>query len=334
MPISLSRNATLRPYILLVLLIAILGVVGGERVLSARTLYSVLQQFSFLGPVALALGLTMMIRQFDLSVVGTVPLAGCIAVLAGVQSPVVGLALAALTGLLAGAVQGALIVRLRLSSIAVTLGGMLTLIGLAYLLTGNREVAYANRDIARVVDSALFGPFSLRFLIAVGAFVLAAAVIGRTRLGPQLYSVGSDPKAAMVAGVPTGAIVFAVFTFTGLICAITGALLSFSLAAASPSALSNILVPAAASAIIGGVSIAGGRGSPAGIAGGVLLLCCLQSGLTAIEVEPYLQDIATGCVLLFVAIMDGAELTRRFEDLKRVFAPARVKAGRQADGVN
>mgnify|MGYP001627823492 FL=1 len=325
MPVSLLHSATFRPYILLVLLIAILGTVGGERVLSARTLYSVLQQFSLLGPVALALGLTMMIRHFDLSVVGTVTLAGCIAVLAGAQSPILGLALAALAGLSAGAVQGTLIVRLRLSSIAVTLGGMLTLIGVAYLLTGNREVAYANRDIARVVDSALFGPFSLRFVIAAGVFVLAGAVIGRTRLGPQLYSVGSDPKAAMVAGVPTGAIVFAVFALSGLICAIAGALLSFSLAAASPSALSNILVPAAAAAIIGGVSIGGGRGTPVGIAGGVLLPCCLHSGLTAIGVAPFLQDVATGCVLLLVAVMDGAELSRRFEDLKRVVVPVRPK---------
>lgn len=325
MPACLLRNATLRPYILLVLLIAVLGTVGGERVLSARTLYSVLQQFSLLGPVALALGLTMMIRHFDLSVVGTVTLAGCIAVLAGAQSPILGLALAALAGLSAGAVQGALIVRLRLSSIAVTLGGMLTLIGVAYLLTGNREVAYANRDMARVVDDALFGPFSLRFLIAACVFLLAGAVIGRTRLGPQLYSIGSDPKAAIAAGVPTGTIVFASFALSGLICAIAGALLSFSLAAASPSALSNILVPAAAAAIIGGVSIAGGRGTPAGIAGGVLLLCCLQSGLTAIGVKPYLQDVATGFVLLLVAVMDSAELARRFEDLKRVLAPGRLK---------
>ncbi|MEC7761570.1 MAG: ABC transporter permease [Pseudomonadota bacterium] len=328
MLVSLLRNATLRPFLLLVLMTAILGAIGGERVLSTRTLYSVLQQFSLLGPVALALGLTMMVRHFDLSVVGTVTLAGCVAVLAGSQSSTYGLALAALVGLAAGAFQGALIINLRLSSIAVTLGGMLTLVGVAFLLTGNSEVAYANRDVARIVDSTVFGPFSLRFLIAVAIFAVAGAVIGGTRFGPQLYAVGSDPKAAIVAGVSTGSIVVAVFALSGLLSAISGALLSFSLSAASPSALSNILVPAAASAIIGGVSLAGGRGSPVGIAGGVLLLCCLQSGLTAIGVEPYSQDIATGCVLLLVAVMDGAELARRFGDWSRVFAGTQKRNGK------
>ena len=86
---------------------------------------------------------------------------------------------------------------------------------------------------------------------------------------------------------------------------------SHSLAAASPSGLADVLVPATAAAILGGVSLAGGSGKPLGIAAGVLVLCVIRSGLNALGVSPYVHDVATGAVLLTVAILDAPGLMRR-----------------------
>ena len=83
---------------------------GGGRVLSLATAHSVLQSFATLGLVALGLGLTMMLREFDLSVAGMLGLAGCIAVLTGGQNPALGLALALGAGCLGGALQGLIMV--------------------------------------------------------------------------------------------------------------------------------------------------------------------------------------------------------------------------------
>jgi ribose/xylose/arabinose/galactoside ABC-type transport system permease subunit len=106
--------------------------------------------------------------------------------------------------------------------------------------------------------------------------------------------------------------------------AMAGGLLSYSLAAASPSGLADVLVPAAAAAIIGGVSLSGGRGHPVGIAGGVLVLCLLRTGLTALNVPPFVHDIVTGAVLVLVGILDGADLSRRAADVTRLFAARRA----------
>jgi ribose/xylose/arabinose/galactoside ABC-type transport system permease subunit len=95
---------------------------------------------------------------------------------------------------------------------------------------------------------------------------------------------------------------------------LSGALLSYGLAAASPSALSDVLAPAAAGAIIGGVSLVGGRGSPMGIAAGVLVLCVLRSGLNAAGASSHVHDIATGCILIAVAIADAPDLSRRLTE--------------------
>jgi ribose/xylose/arabinose/galactoside ABC-type transport system permease subunit len=72
-----------------------------------------------------------------------------------------------------------------------------------------------------------------------------------------------------------------------------------------------VLAPAAAAAIVGGVSVVGGRGSPLGIAAGVLTLCILRSGLSAIGVEPHVHDLVTGFILVAIAILDAPELMRR-----------------------
>ena len=314
---GLWTNRTARPYLLLALTVAVFAALGGGTVLSMATGYSVLQHFATLGPVALGLGLTIMARNFDLSVAGVVGLAGCIAVLLAGVHPLVGVLAAVGVGAVFGLVQGTLVVRLRLSAIGVTLGGLLTATGLAYVATGNQEVRLAQGDMPALMDSPLVGPMSLRVLVAVAMFGVAAVIISRTRPGRDLLAAGSDPKAALVAGVPVGAVVTTAFMLAGMCSALGGALLSYSLAAASPLPLSNTLVPAAAAAIIGGVSLRGGRGHPVGIAGGVLVLSALQSGLTALGVDPFVQDTATGAVLLLVGVLDGGELQRRMNDLKR-----------------
>jgi ribose/xylose/arabinose/galactoside ABC-type transport system permease subunit len=247
-------------------------------------------------------------------------LAGCVAVMLGAQHPLLGVLAAMLVGLASGVMQGAIMVTLRISSVGVTLGGLLTVGGIAYVLTGNATIGYARMDVAMLVNEPVLGIFSLRNVVAIALFAIASFLFFTTRLGRDTTAVGSDPRAALVAGVNVDVMLIGIFALSGTLTALAGALLSYSLAAASPVALVDALVPATAAAIIGGVSLAGGRGTPVGIAGGVLVLCVLRSGLTAIGVPPYVHDIVTGGVLLSVALLDAPELQRRLMALRRTKA--------------
>jgi ribose/xylose/arabinose/galactoside ABC-type transport system permease subunit len=82
--------------------------------------------------------------------------------------------------------------------------------------------------------------------------------------------------------------------------------------------LSDVLVPAAAAAILGGVSLSGGTGTPLGIAAGVLTLAVMRSGLNAIGAPPYAHDIAMGAILLTVAVLDSAHFGQRMRQLRAV----------------
>jgi hypothetical protein len=125
---ALFTNRSVRPYLLLVVITLVLWALdrGQGRFFTTGTAYSVLQQFATVGPIALGLGLSMIIREFDLSVGGMLSLSGCVAVLSGADYPALGVALAVLCGLAWGLFQGGVMVWLRLGSIGVTLGGLLT----------------------------------------------------------------------------------------------------------------------------------------------------------------------------------------------------------------
>ena len=225
-------SPTTRTYALLICLVAGLAIVdhGHGRILNASVLFSVLQQFATIGPVALGLGLTMIVREFDLAVGGTLSLAGCLAVIFGTDMPLFGIALAMLAGFASGTIQGAIMVRLNLSSVGVTLGGLLTLGGIAYVTTSNLTIGYDRMDIAMLVNEHVFGVFSIRSLAAAAVFAIAGLVMGWTRLGRDVMAIGGDRRSAAVAGVSVGTLIIGVFAVSGALTALSGALLSYSLA--------------------------------------------------------------------------------------------------------
>ena len=310
---SLRAHPLARPLAIFLGCYALLALAdrGGGNVLSTATGFSMLETFATGALVALGLGLTMMIREFDLSVAGVFSLAGCLMAMIGPEDPLLGVAAALAAGVIVGIVQGLIIVRLRLSSVGVTLGGLLTCVGLAYVLTENRSLPYDNFEATMAVTRRLWGLFSLRSLLCLAIVALVAVVFGATRWGREVIAMGSDRRAATTAGVPVAGLLMAIFAFSGFCAALSGAMLTMALATAAASGLSDVIPPAAAAAILGGVSLAGGTGRPLGIALGVLTLGLLRAGLNALGAPPFINDIALGAILLAVGVLDGPEIARR-----------------------
>lgn len=330
-----------RPFTIMLGTIVVLGLIDRGRgyFFSVGTVFSVMQLFATLGLVALGLGLSILVREFDLSVAGMMGLAGCIAVLTGGGSPWLGAGLGVGAGVLSGLTQGLIMTRLNLSSVGVTLGGLLTLQGITYVLTGNQTVSYPNMAVALGLNAPIAHLFSVRSVAALAVFAIVALVMTFTHIGRDIIATGSDRRASRIAGLNTERIVIGVFAASGAASALAGVLLSYSLGAASPAGLSDVLAPAAAAAIVGGVSVVGGRGNAPGIAAGVLTLCILRSGLSAIGVPPYVHDLVTGGILLVIAVLDAPDLTRhmtawrlaRAERRTQVYAKqSRAKESRDA----
>jgi len=313
-------------WILLGLVIAFALIDGGVGFFFQRsTLFSLTQLFSTLGLVALGLGFVMMLHEYDLSLAGSFALAGIVGVLTGVDNPLLGVVCGVAVGAAAGLIQGCIVVWLRMSAVALTLGGLLLMLGITYVLAGGTTISYGNRAVTRwLQETMLGGAISHRGMIVVGMYILGALVFAYTRIGRDVIATGSNRAGAAVAGLNTNAILIGVLTAAGALSALAGVLLAYSLGAGSAFGLSDVLMGATAAAIIGGVSLGGGKGRPLGIAAGTLALCLLRSGLSGFEADPSLLDSLTGLVLLLVAIADGTLFRQRMLEWRRALFETRL----------
>jgi ribose/xylose/arabinose/galactoside ABC-type transport system permease subunit len=264
--------------------------------------YDVFQTFADYGLLALAVGLSMIIGEYDLSTASMYGLAGMVAVLAGGGSPLLG-ALAALgVGAGSGLLQGLIIAKLRMSSVPVTLGGFIVILGITSVISHDKDVSYERISVGLRLDSTVAGIFSIRSLITIIGFMVVVFLFSSTRAGAAIRATGGDRRASRTSGVRVDWVVLCVFVTAGVTSAAAGALHAYSLSSAQPDPGFAPLIFATTAALLGGVKLAGGKGSPAGIAAGVLSLAILQEILAAVAAPQFTGDLVTGTLLLIVTI--------------------------------
>jgi ribose transport system permease protein len=306
----LSRPDRLMPTVSLVLvLVAFLctPAVSG-RPLALFDVYNALQGFAQLGLLALAIGITMIAGEFDLSVVGTYALGGMLAVEFGQTSPVLGVLVAMAGGAAVGIAQGGLIAWLRIPSMPVTLATYIALLGLTYAMSGGLSKTYPNGDATLWVDQTVAGVFSPRSLLTLAAFVAAALLLGFTRLGRELRAIGGDRRASRVAGVGVERRLVGIFTASGTLAALGGALLSYSFASANPDPGLQPLILAAVAALLGGVSLAGGRGTPTGLLAGTLSVALLAQIVAVTAIPDYSTQLLYAALLAVIVAVESPGL--------------------------
>jgi ribose/xylose/arabinose/galactoside ABC-type transport system permease subunit len=333
------RGPTLRPFLTLAVFaiaFALLPQYASGEVGTAN-IADILTSFAGIGLVALALGLTMIIGEYDLSVSSTYLLGGMLAVKTGGSSPLLGAAIAVAAGLLVGFIQGFVIAKLKMSSIPVTLGGFIALLGLVYVLSNSKSINYSDLKVTIKLNEPVLTVFTERSLIAIGIFLVLAAAFAFTWLGRDIRAIGSERKAARTSGVRVDRIVIGTFMASAAISAFSGSLLAYSLAYATPNRTVAPLVFATTAALLGGVSLSGGRGNPLGIGCGVLCLATLQEALAVTGSAPYVTYLVTGGLLLVVTIVDAPHLlrwwrtTKAAENLRLGFSGGPAAAGAGGD---
>jgi ribose transport system permease protein len=315
---SLARPEGLVPAVSLLVVVVALActpLISGTG-LTRFDIYNALQGFAPLGLLVLGLGLTMIAGEFDLSVVGTYALGGMIAVQTGKSSALLGVAVAVAAGAAIGAVQGGLIAWLRIPSLPVTLATYIALLGLTSALSGGLSKTYTNSGATLRVDQAIAGVFSLRSSITLVLFLVAAAVLAFTRLGRELRAIGGDRRAGRVAGVRVERILVGLFIVSGAFAALGGALLSYSYASANPNPGLQPLVLSAVAALLGGVSLAGGRGLPLGLLAGTLSVALIAQIVAMTALPDYSTALLYAALLVVIVAIDAPGLRQTADRVK------------------
>jgi len=323
-----ARPEALVPVVALpvVLIVFLCTPLVSGRALTTFDVFNTFQGLAQLGLLTLGLGLTMIAGEFDLSVAGTYALGGMLAVQTGQSSAVLGVVLAAGAGAAIGAVQGGLIARLRIPSLPVTLATYIALLGLTSAMSGGLSVTYDNSGATLWIDHPIADIFSVPSLVTLAAFAVAAVIFGGTRLGREVRAIGGDRRASRVAGVRVARRLVGLFTVSGTLAALGGALFSYSYASANPNPGLQPLILAAVGCLVGGVSLVGGRGRPAGLLAGALSVALLGQVDAITAIPDYYTELLYAALLGVIVAIDAPGLRRGLDRLRARALTTRVPA--------
>jgi simple sugar transport system permease protein len=200
-----------------------------------------------------------------------------------------------------GAINGLLIVRLRINAFIVTLGMLITLRGVLTGISHGQTFFGLTGSQMYLGSSSWFGLPASIWVVFI-AFAIGIFVLAKTRLGRSLYAIGGNVDAARAAGIRTDRVVWGVLIIAGLLAALAGIVESGNLASVTSNMGSGRIFDVFAAAVIGGVSLNGGKGSLFGAFTGVLLLNLIFKVLTFAGVPNQWFDFLNGAVILVVLI--------------------------------
>lgn len=291
------------------LLLAIL--IGGavlalqsDAFLTLRNLRSVLVGFSFIAIATLGQLMVILAGRIDLSAGSVMGLAGMLSALAltaGVD-PVAAVVIGVASGALVGLLNGFFGVSLGINAFIVTLGTMQMARGITIALTeGNTVSGFPDGFLA--LGGVLAGlPVPIWMLLCL-ALVLSM-VLRYTAFGRELFAIGGNEVAALLAGVAVKRIVCIAFVISGAAAGLAGVLMTARLGAALGNAASGYELTIIASVVVGGASLAGGKGGVLGVLLGAVLIALVNNALVLLTVPTYWQQAFIGAVIISAALID------------------------------
>jgi ribose transport system permease protein len=293
-------------FLLLIVVLLISAVTGSinPRFFMKENLVNILEQISVLGLVAAGATILIISGNFDISVGSMVGLSACIMailMIGGVNEAVAGL-VGILVCILCSSLNGLLSVIFRTPSFIISLAMLGVYHGLALSFTGGViQTIYGQFEALGSLD--LFGVLPLLFFVSIVGYLFVHFLLKYTQLGRRVFAIGSNPRAAFLAGIHVDLNKIIFFAINGLLVGVAAMLLLSRLGAALPSTGSGMELRAIGAVVIGGVPITGGRGNVLGTFLGVLLMGIISNSLNMLRVNPYFQEVAYGLlIVLAVAI--------------------------------
>lgn len=298
----------LRDYAVLFVLLAICFYlsIATDTFATIRNLANVSEQIAVVGIVAMGMTMLLVSANLDLSVGGQVALIGVIiARILNAFGIWPALVAAVIAGLLLGLINGLIVTRLKVNSLVATLGSGLAFGGIAFLVSGSQPIVLADRGLQMFMSTRLAG-IPVPTYIFLCAIAFSAWLLHFTVGGRELFAVGANAEAARYAGIRVDRVRLLPFVLTGLLCAFAAMILTALLNTASPNAGSQLPLQVIAAVVVGGVSIAGGRGTIFMAVVGVLLIGVVANGFNLLNIDPTYQNIFTGVIIVLAVAIDSA----------------------------
>jgi ribose transport system permease protein len=285
----------------------ILGSLTTDRFFSTGNFRNLVLQLAVVAILALGSALIILTGEIDLSSGALVSLLSM--VLATLIMPLglplpVGLGVVLFTGIFCGLLNGILVTYLRVPSFVATLGTLGIFQGIALLFNGGSPISGLGENVQTLFYGRVLGvQYPLFYMVIV--LVSLRFFLIKTVTGRSIYAVGGNRTAASLTGLKSNQIRLIAFGISGLLTAMAAILFTARLAAGSPNLGNGLELSAIAAAVVGGISLAGGRGDVLGAIFGTITIVFVQNILNLNAVPPTWQSITQGLIIIAAVSVDS-----------------------------
>ena len=298
-----------------------------DNFLTPYNLINILVRVAALGLLVIGQSFTLITGNFDLSSESTMGLTAMVGglMIAAVgtgglgwqANPLVAIAVMLALGCLIGWINGTLITRFKMNNFIVTVAMLFILRGATYIISPGQSTSFfpelfnflGSGSVYRIpLASGRFLPIPAGAIFLILMFIVGHVVTRYRRFGRNMYAVGSNRAAAEASGIDSQRVILAVYIVSGLFAALAGLLEAGRMDSATPRMGAGMIFSVQAAAVIGGISLFGGRGTMIGAFGGVLLWGILDTGLNIMQVSPFWIEVSRGLLLLFAVFLDAMKV--------------------------
>jgi rhamnose transport system permease protein len=303
--------------------VALFGISASSQFLTSTNFFFMNLSIGEVAIMALPMTLIIVTGEIDLSVASTLGMSSAILgelVSHGWSVPAA-IAVVLAVGAAAGCVNGLLVTRVGLPSLAVTIGTLTLYRGIAVILLGPNTIStfptrYTNVGVTAVPHTGGYLSYSVGIFLALT--VAFAVVLHATPFGRALFAMGANQEAARYAGIRVKRAKLVLFVVSGAVCALAGVLYTFRLSTAVQDNGLGLELSVVTVVLLGGVSIFGGRGTIMGVLLGIAVFAGLQNALFLTNFNQQATGVVTGTLLLLSVLIPNASLfVRRGRDVLR-----------------
>ena len=296
-----------RQMVLIIILIAICVVwaIMTPSFLTVSNITNVIRQVSYTAIAAVGMTMVIIIGEIDLSAGSLIAVAGLVATYVFKTTSSVILAIVAAMALSAvvGIINGVLVTKGKLPGFIATLAAMTILRGLAYIVTKGNPIAVSDKKFL-AMGTGYVGIIPIPVIIMVIVVLLGIFLTNNTRFGRYIYAVGGNIEASKWSGLNVDRVKILVFLILGLLTGLSGLIVAARLGSGQPSAGQNFEMDCITAAVVGGTSMAGGKGTILGTVVGALIIGVLSNGMTLLDVNTYWQQVIKGIIIVVAVLID------------------------------
>ncbi|MGI9860570.1 ABC transporter permease [Moorella naiadis] len=273
---------------------------------TTANLKNVIQQTALIVITGCGATLLMISGNIDLSVGSILALCGMLSALFVVWGMPITLSivLSCIIGAFMGMLNGAMVVKLKITPVIATLGMMYVARGLSFIIGNGKSISVGLPQNFGYMGQGFIGPLPVSAVIVLIMVVIFYIIESKTVVGKYSFAIGGNKVAAWLSGINVDAIVFLLYTLVGLLAGLSGTLLASRLASGQPNVGVGFEFDVIVAVVLGGTPLEGGEGSVIGMLMGALLVGFLNNGMNLLGIQSFYQSVFKGIILVAAVLLN------------------------------